>query len=148
MVARSPAGVVLAEASTGSPVKLADDVLIEAARRVLPAASVVEAHRLTEETLYWYSHHNKRALPVIKVSFGDPSATWLYLDPATGSIAGLSDRSSRTYRWLFNFVHDYDLPVLLRNQPARDILVWVLSIAGLVVSVSGVVIGWRTIART
>jgi cytochrome b subunit of formate dehydrogenase len=37
--------------------------------------------------------------------------------------------------------------VLLRNQPARDIIVWVLSIAGLVVSVSGVVIGWRTLTR-
>jgi hypothetical protein len=52
-----------------------------------------------------------------------------------------------TYRWLFNFLHDYDLPILLRNQPARDILVWLLSIAGLVISVSGVVVGWLTLAR-
>jgi cytochrome b subunit of formate dehydrogenase len=35
----------------------------------------------------------------------------------------------------------------LRNQPARDILVWLLSIAGLVISVSGVVVGWLTLAR-
>ena len=33
------------------------------------------------------------------------------------------------------------------NQPARDILMWLLSIAGLIISVSGVVVGWRTLAR-
>jgi len=37
--------------------------------------------------------------------------------------------------------------VLLRNQPARDIIVWLLSIAGLVVSVSGVVVGYRVLKR-
>ena len=148
IVARSRTGAALADAQTGMPIRLEDAALIEAARHVFPSAPVIDAYRLTEETLYWYSHNAKRPLPVVKVSFGDPSATWLYLDPATGAIAGLSDRSSRTYRWLFNFIHDYDLPLLLRNQPARDILVWVLSIAGLVVSVSGVVIGWRTIARS
>jgi uncharacterized iron-regulated membrane protein len=147
IVARSLAGGALADPTTGSPVTLDDDALVQAARRVYPTVSMVDAHRLSEETLYWYSHHNKRPLPVIKVTFGDPSATWLYLDPATGAIAGLSDRSSRTYRWLFNFVHDYDLPVLLRNQPARDIIVWLLSLAGLVISMSGVVIGYRTLAR-
>jgi len=59
----------------------------------------------------------------------------------------LRDRSSRTYRWLFNFLHDYDLPILLHNQPARDIIVWMLSIAGLVVSISGLVIGYRVLTR-
>ena len=147
IVARSRTGEALADAQTGMPIRLEDAALVEAARHVFPSVPVVDAYRLSEETFYWYSHHNRRPLPVVKVSFGDPSATWLYLDPATGAIAGLSDRSSRTYRWLFNFIHDYDLPLLLRNQPARDILVWVLSIAGLVVSVSGVVIGWRTLLR-
>lgn len=147
IIARTRTGVTLADPSSGSPVTLDDDMLIEAARRVYPAASMLDARRLTEETLHWYSHHNERQLPVIKVTFDDPLSTWLYLDPATGTIAGLSDRSSRTYRWLFNFVHDYDLLVLLRNQPARDILIWLLSIAGLVISVSGVVIGYRTLVR-
>jgi uncharacterized iron-regulated membrane protein len=148
IVARSRTGVILADAKTGAPAQLEDGALMEAARQVLPSSAVTDAERLTEESLYWYSHHTKRPLPVIKVSFDDPSATRLYLDPSTGAIAGLSDQSSRTYRWLFNFVHDYDLPVLLRNQPARDIVVWLLSIAGLVISISGVVIGWRTIVRT
>jgi hypothetical protein len=138
----------LADAPVGAPVTLSDAMLVKAASTVFPAANVTDVERLTEEHLYWYSHHSQRPLPVLEIRFDDPSATWLYIDPATGSIAGLRDRSSRTYRWLFNFLHDYDLPVLLRNQPARDIIVWLLSIAGLVVSVSGVVIGYRTLKRS
>ncbi len=79
-----------------------------------------------------------------------PMGSWSIeqaIDPATGAIAGVIDRSARAYRWLFSFLHDYDLPVLLRNQPARDIVVWLLSIAGLIVSVTGVVVGYRTLAR-
>lgn len=148
MIERGLAGVTLADPRSGQAMTFNDTILIDAARRAFPAASVVAARRLTAEDLYWYSHHHERPLPIVRVRFDDPSATWLHIDPATGTISGLSDRSARTYRWLFNFLHDYDLPVLLGNQPARDILVWFLSIAGLVVSITGVVIGWRTLARS
>lgn len=147
MIARSASAATLAGPHTGEALTFDDAELIAAARGMFPAASIAAASRVTEEEIYWYSHHRRRPLPAIKVRFDDPSATWLFLDPATGAIAGLVDRSARTYRWLFNFLHDYDLPVLLRNQPARDIVVWVLSIAGLIVSVTGVVIGYRTLRR-
>ena len=147
VVVRNEASVLLADPKSGEPAPIADDRFVAAARQAFPAASVVATERLTQEEIYWYSHYHKRPLPVVKVVFDDPDASWLFLDPATGAIAGLSDDDSRAYRWLFNFLHDYDLPFLLRNQPARDILLWLLSIAGLVVSVSGVVIGWRTLVR-
>jgi uncharacterized iron-regulated membrane protein len=145
MLSRNGGNALLADARTGLPVVIEDAKLISAAQRAFPEAPMLKSERLVDEDLYWYSHHSKRTLPILKVVFGDAASTWLFVDPSTGSIAGLRDRSARTYRWLFNFLHDYDLPVLLRNQPARDILVWVLSIAGLVISVSGVVIGWRTL---
>ncbi|WP_083567381.1 PepSY domain-containing protein [Hyphomicrobium sp. CS1GBMeth3] len=147
LLAKRNDSTVMVEPESGSLAVIADAELIAAARRALPAADMVRADRLTEEDLYWYSHHRKRPLPILKVEFDDPSATWLFIDPATAGIVAVSDRSARVYRWLFNFLHDYDLPILLRNQPARDILVWVLSIAGLVVSVSGIVVGWRVLAR-
>ena len=147
ILARSASGVQLADPLSGRPIEIPDVTLAGAAHAAYRTANVVAVERLTEEEIYWYSHHNKRPLPVVKVRFDDPSATWLFLDPATGAIAGSSNRSARTYRWMFNFVHDYDLPVLLRNQPARDIIVWLLSIAGLVVSVSGIVVGYRVLKR-
>jgi len=147
ILARDATRVQLADPQSGRAVEIPDTVLADAARAAYPAAKVVDVERLSDEDVYWYSHHNRRPLPVVKVRFDDPSATWLFLDPATGAIAGSSNRSARTYRWMFNFVHDYDLPVLLRNQPARDIIVWLLSIAGLVVSVSGIAVGYRVLKR-
>jgi uncharacterized iron-regulated membrane protein len=147
MIVRSKSHTAMADPNLGTVSPLPDAALISAAQRAYPDAAVTNAERLTEEDLYWYSHHHKRPLPVVRVEFNDANATWLFIDPATGGIAAVSDRDARIYRWLFNFLHDYDLPILLRHQPARDILVWVLSIAGLIVSVSGVVIGCRVLAR-
>lgn len=141
-------GTALFDVRTGAQTSLDQAMLVEAARRVLPSAPVVDVEWLTEETLYWYSHRTKQQFPIIQVSFADPSATWLFLDPSTGEIADLKDRSARLYRWLFNFLHDYDLPILFRNQPARDVVVWLFSLAGLVVAVSGVVIGYLTLRRS
>ena len=147
IVSSGPERTTLLDARTGMPVQLDDATLVEASQRAFPTRALREVQRLTEETIYWYSHHNRRPLPVLKVSFDDPSSTWLFLDPETGEIAGLIDRSARVYRWLFSFLHNYDLPILLRNRPARDLIVWLLSIAGLVVAVSGAVIGYRVLTR-
>jgi len=147
MLARSERSAALYSADSGKPTGLSTRVLREAAQTIMPAASIVAADVLTREHVYWYSHHRKRPLPILEVVFDDPNGTWLYIDPATGELAGLIDRSARANRWLYKFLHDYDLPVLLRNQPARDGLVWLLSIAGLIISISGVVVGWRTLKR-
>ncbi|WP_407523453.1 PepSY domain-containing protein [Methylobacterium oryzisoli] len=117
--------------------------IVEAARRLLPEAALTGAVLLTEEDAYWYSHHQPRRLPVLRVTFADPDATWFHIDPATGEILGRADRSSRAYRWLFHAPHSLDFLFLLRRRPAWDAVVWLLSAAGLVISVSGLVIGWR-----
>ncbi|NEV78517.1 PepSY domain-containing protein, partial [Rhodopseudomonas sp. BR0C11] len=103
--------------------------------------------RLERYDAYWYQHHRQRVLPVLRVGFDDPASTWFHLDPATGELLGRSDTSARSYRWLFNAPHSFDFPVLLAYRPAWDLVVIVLSLAGLVISVSGVVIGWRRLVR-
>lgn len=117
--------------------------IVEAARRLLPEAALTRAVLLTGEDAYWYSHHQQRRLPVLRVTFDDPDATWFHVDPATGEILGRADRSSRAYRWLFHAPHSVDFLFLLQRRPAWDAVVWLLSAAGLIISVSGVVIGWR-----
>lgn len=117
--------------------------IAEAARQLLPDAAITRTVMLTEEDAYWYSHHQKRRLPVLRVTFDDPEATWFHIEPVTGEVLGRADRSSRMRRWLFNAPHSFDFMFLLRWRPAWDAVMWLLSATGLVVSVSGVVIGWR-----
>jgi len=132
---------------SGAPRELPESDLADAAQRLYPNVRLIRSERLTHEDLYWYSHHVIQPLPAMRYIFDDANATWVHVDPVTSELLGVSDRSSRVYRWLFGFLHDFDLPVLLRNQPARDILIWILSLAGLVISFSGIVVGWRYLKR-
>jgi len=43
--------------------------------------------------------------------------------------------------------NSWDFVSLTQHRPAWDIVVWLLSIVGLVMSVSGVVVGWRRLRR-
>jgi hypothetical protein len=135
------------DARTGQPANLTDRDLFALAGRTLAKAPVALAERLTHEDAYWYSHHTQRRLPVLRVKFADARQTWFHIDPATGEVLGRTDSSGRTYRWLFNFLHDFDVRPLLANRPAWDVYMWTLSTAGLIISVSGVVIGWRRLKK-
>ena len=119
-----------------------------AARHLMPEADAPTLALLSEEDAYWYAHHQPRRLPVLRVRFADPDATWFHIDPGTGEILNRMDRSARAYRWLFNGLHTLDFGALLRHRPVWDVLVWLLSAIGLVTSVSGVVIGWRRLGAT
>lgn len=138
---------LLLDGQTSDPLKLDQSRIVAIARKAMPGAHVVEAERLEKPDRYWYStgdpRDDSRPLPVLRLKFDDPAHSWLHIDPATGTLLGQSGSGSRAYRWLFNALHSLDLPWLLIWPPLRHILVWLLSLSGLLISVSGIVIGWR-----
>ncbi|HEX7920825.1 MAG TPA: PepSY domain-containing protein [Bradyrhizobium sp.] len=137
----------LVDPVTGAPVVLSRDEIIAAARRAMPGAALTTARQLDEPDAYWYTLHHERELPVLRIIFDDPAHTWLHISPRTAEILDRSDDSRRSYRWLFNALHSLDFPLLLRIWPARDVVVWLLSAVGTMVSISGIVIGWRRLRR-
>jgi hypothetical protein len=137
----------VADPAGGESRTLSLDEIFNAAARLLPDATMTLRQRLEQPDFYWYAHHDQRVLPVLRAGFDDAAATWFHLDPTSGDILGRSDRSSRVYRWLFNALHSFDFPVLIVHRPAWDIVVILLSLAGLVISISGIVIGWRRLMR-
>ncbi|MHC2435169.1 PepSY domain-containing protein [Bradyrhizobium sp. USDA 4451] len=140
-------GRSLADPVTGAPATLAQDEIIAAARHAMPGAVMISARRLDEPDAYWYTLHQARELPVLRIVFDDPARTWLHVSPITAEILDRSDDSRRSYRWLFNALHSLDFPLLLRISPARDVVVWLLSAVGMIISISGIVIGWRRLRR-
>ena len=137
----------LLDGTTARPVPLTQ-VRIEAlARSAVEDGRLVKTERLERYDRYWYStgdpRSDARPLPVLRLVFDDPAQTWLYVDPNTGLPLSQQGSGGRTYRWLFAALHSFDLPLLLELRPLRDVLMWLLSAAGLIVSISGVVIGWR-----
>jgi len=133
------------DAATGRPAELSEARLAAAAAAVLPSASVAFAARLDQPDAYWYSHLAQRPLPALRVGFDDPAATWLMIDLLSGRIVGVSTRGDRVHRWLFNFAHQYDLPWLLERPLTRMILIWALSVLGIAISLTGVVLAWRVV---
>ncbi|MDR7334961.1 PepSY domain-containing protein [Roseateles asaccharophilus] len=145
---RDGAGVSrVVDAATGAPLQLGEADIRAAAGRMKPGDAITGLQWLQQEDAHWYSHHNRRVTPVWRVSFADAAGTWLHVDPASGRILGTSTATSRVRRWLFNAPHSFDFPWLIRHRPAWDGVMWVLSAVGLVVSVSGVVLGWRRLRK-
>jgi hypothetical protein len=89
----------------------------------------------------------ERPLPVVRMRFGDAEKTWMYMDPTSGKVVARSDEAQRTNRWLFNLLHSWDIQALLERPVLREVLIILFSLGGLLVSVSGVVLGWRRLSR-
>ncbi len=134
------------DAGTGMAVEVKAEDLSRAAAANHPGTAADAPVLLTEPDRYWYARHVPPVLPVWRIVLHDPAATWLHVDAATGQLLATSTSDSRLRRWLFNGLHSLDFPLFLKT-PWWYLAIWVLSLAGLAVSVTGVVIGWRRLAR-
>lgn len=114
---------------------------------LVPGARIVGTETLTAPDAYWYALDGRPKLPVLRVKFGDAGRTWVHIDPATGQVLGSIDARGRVYRWLFDLLHKWDLNVLTGHRPIWDLILWGLSILGLVTSVSGIWLGWKRLRR-
>ncbi|KQP01045.1 PepSY domain-containing protein [Methylobacterium sp. Leaf93] len=115
-----------------------------AASHAMAGARLEGVERLASHDLYW-SSLTSGTLPILRLRFADPAATWLHIDLQSGEILNRLDRSGRVSRWLFTALHRLDLPVLVDHPPARDAAQWLLNLLGGILVITGLVIGWRRI---
>lgn len=150
-------GIIAADdqAVTNRPVVMvSESELLSAAAKLLPDYKIVRVTRLDEYDNYYYARqphnmngHIERRLPVLRVEFDDPANTWVHLDPYNASVFNRLDDTSRVRRWLFNFLHSFDLRGFVDNRPLWDVSLILLSLGGFILCISGVVIGWRRLRR-
>jgi len=136
----------LLHARSGQAIAPGAGVLAVRAQRAFSAALSAAPQLIEQPDRYWYHRHVPPLLPVWRIMLDDEPATWLHVDSKTGQLLATSTRASRLRRWLFNGLHSLDFPGFMKS-PAWYLTIWALSLAGLVVSVSGVVIGWRRLRR-
>jgi len=84
---------------------------------------------------------------VLRVKFGDPARTWVYIDPEVNQIVGQVQRNNRIERWLYNGLHSLDFSFWYYKRPLWDIGVILLSLGGAALSGIGVMMGFRRIVR-
>ncbi|AZG08953.1 PepSY domain-containing protein [Pigmentiphaga sp. H8] len=150
VLAYGPAGrLALLDARTAQAVNLDPDELRRAATELMPAP-VARIQRLDRYDLHYYDRAphtmtggGDKPLPVWRIEFDDPAATWVHLDPYTGSILNSTDRPRRASRWLFAMLHSWDWLPLLERRPLWDAVLILFSLGGIALSATGLVIGWR-----
>lgn len=135
------------DAATLAPARTSERIILKEAAQLVPGARIAQVDRLNEPDAYWYDVGSLPLLPVLRVKYDDSARTWVHIDLATGAILGDIDTRRRAYRWLFDLLHKWDLNGLTLRRPVWDILLWVLSLLGLVTSVSGIRIGWARLRR-
>lgn len=112
-----------------------------------PDVPVADVELRSDYDAYYRPRDRRPPLPVLRVRFGDPDATWFYIDPATSQIVTRYTRRERVQRWIYNGFHSLDFSFWYYSRPLWDIGVIALSLGGAALSVIGVVIGFRRLKR-
>ncbi|EWC42362.1 Na+/proline symporter [Stutzerimonas stutzeri] len=135
--------------ATPAQVRLEREALERMAREAWPEQHL-RFEWLEQEDFHYYARsepslysHLPRRLPMLRVRFDDPAATWLHLDPYSGTVIEQLDQRRRAVRWLFKLLHSWDWPPLLQRPLLRDGLLLAFSGGMLVIASSGVLLGWR-----
>jgi hypothetical protein len=142
----SDRGVVPLSGGTGR-LPLDADSVRQLAGSAMPGTGITDIASLNEYDNYYYDRNRELPLPVLRVSYGDPQRTSLYVDPARGVILRKEERLTRLNRWLYHGLHSLDFPFLYNRRPLWDVVVIALSLGGLLVTVATVVPAWRRVRR-
>ncbi|OLU23249.1 sodium:proline symporter [Pseudomonas sp. PA15(2017)] len=141
---------ILPESMEAQVIKQLPSITLERAARTIRPQDVLEVQWLDTYDFYYFSRSEqsmygayRKRLPMLRVRFQDPAATWLHLDPYTGAVIEQLDRRQRTERWLFNLLHSWDWLPLLERPWLREGLIVLFSLGGLLISLTGIVLAWR-----
>jgi hypothetical protein len=127
--------------------ELDNTLMLAAAHAAMPGVAVADVTRLFAYDSYYYDRDRTLPLPVLRVRFADAPRTWLYLDPAHGTIVRKEERLSRLNRWLYHGFHSLDFPFLYGRRPLWDIVVIVLCLGGLASAATSALPAWRRLRR-
>jgi hypothetical protein len=106
---------------------------------------IIESRLITRYDAYYFDRDNQLRLPALFLRLNDPKQSILYLDLYSGKVARSYSRWERLDRWLYEGLHDFDLPWLYRHRPLWDIIVIFFLSGGIWLSITGIVIAVRRV---
>jgi hypothetical protein len=112
-----------------------------------PGARVIQTRVLREPDAYYYSRLPTLPLPVLRITFDDPAATSLYIDPTLCRIVVRYTRRRRLERWLYHGLHSLDFSFWYYNRPLWSAGVMALCLGGAASSGIGLCLGLRRVSR-
>lgn len=139
---------LMVDVTTGQVRTLSLGQITQAARAMMPQANVVSTVLLKTGDEYWHSGFHAVKVPAVRVIFDDPAKSWFHMDPQTGEVLGLVDKTSRVDRWTVVALHDLDWWWLLQQGRWWDVFLFAVTVPGLIISVTALTISFRRLQRT
>lgn len=126
---------------------LSRQILVSRAARMMPGSNVKATTLLEYGDQYYYGKRLEQLSPVLRIDMDDDASTSYYIDPATTRIVATQNTNSRSHRWLFSALHRLDFAPLSNADLPRWIIVILFSIGGSILTLAGMVMGWRRLTR-
>ena len=112
-----------------------------------PNVAIAESTVLSDYDGYYHPTERKLPLPVLRVKFADPDATWFYIDPHMGSVVSRFTRRERLQRWIYHGLHSLDFNFWYYQGPMWTAAMVTLNAGGALLSVIGVIIAVKRVRR-
>jgi hypothetical protein len=112
-----------------------------------PKVPVVESALLPDYDSYYHATERRPPLPVFRVKFGDPDATWFYIDPRMSQVVAHFTRRERLQRWIYHGLHSLDFNFWYYQGRVWTSVMVVLNLGGALLSLIGVTIGLKRLLR-
>jgi hypothetical protein len=123
------------------------DSLLALVKRGNPDIPITESALLLDYDSYYHPSERKPPLPVLRVKFADPDATWIYIDPKMGQLVTRFTRRKRIERWIYHGFHSLDFNFWYYQGPLWTTAMITLNAGGALLSVIGVMIAVKRVAR-
>ena len=101
---------------------------------------------MTEYDNYYVDRKHRLPLPVYKVDVDDADKTTYYVNPKTGDIRSYTTKS-RIHKWVYQGLHSFNFKFLAEHPVLWNIAMWVTMIGGTLVSLTGVLLGYKYVRR-
>jgi len=113
-----------------------------------PGVAIVESILLSNYDSYYRPSERKPPLPVLRVKFADPDATWIYIDPHMSQVVSRFTRRERLQRWIYHGLHSLDFNFWYYQAPVWTITMVALNAGGALLSVIGALLAIKRVTRS
>ena len=123
------------------------DSLLTRVKQGNPDAQIAESTMLSGYDSYYHATERKPPLPVLRVKFADPDATWFYIDPHMSQVVGRFTRRERLQRWIYHGFHSLDFNFWYYNGAVWRTAMVALNAGGSMLGIIGLVLAIKRVCR-
>lgn len=117
------------------------------AKKLFPEKSLKLSVQEKYDNYYYASAMYYLPTPAYKLELNDEAGTWLYINPATAEEVKRYTKNTRLSRWVYKAAHTFKFGFFKKAEWLRKTILILLSIVGIVISITGVMLTNKRIVR-